>query len=286
MSQPPISVVMCVYNEEKFVRAALGSVLGQTFGDFEVVLIDDASDDATGDIIHGFDDKRIRYFRNEENVGLTMSLNRGLEFARGDLIARMDGNDVCAAERFERQVVCFEDNPNLDLVWTGVSYLSEDDRYVCRRRAVSERKAIDLLLSCRDNFPVGKNYVNHVTTMFRKSSVIKVGGYDERVKWGQDGNLWCRMLKAGCNFMMLDAALVFVRLTSGGITDKRGVESIEACERYSNVCLTNRAYLNSWWFWWGMRLGRRKMSQASKICKRMIAEGVLRRNRLDSEKVV
>src|SRR5689334_14706995 len=95
---------MSVYNGERFLREAVYSVLAQTFRDFEFLLIDDGSIDGTAAILDSFTDPRIVRLRNETNIGLTRSLNRGLEAARGDYIARMDGDDSSKPGRFAGQV--------------------------------------------------------------------------------------------------------------------------------------------------------------------------------------
>jgi len=82
---PKVSVVMAVYNGEKYLRHAIDSLLAQTFTDFEFIIVDDGSTDATSQIIQGYDDERIRFIQNEENIGLTRSLNKGLALAGGEL---------------------------------------------------------------------------------------------------------------------------------------------------------------------------------------------------------
>lgn len=101
----PVSVLMSVRNEEQFLPDALASLLKQSFSDFEIILVDDASIDRTPDIIRTFAtrDKRIKPLRNPSRLGLTRSLNRALEAASGPLIARLDGDDIACEDRLERQ---------------------------------------------------------------------------------------------------------------------------------------------------------------------------------------
>ena len=101
---PRISVIMPAYNAEKYIREAIDSILAQTYTDFEFIIIDDASTDATASIVESYSDERIRFFRNEHNMGVANTLNRGLDLAVGEYIARMDSDDISLPERFAKQV--------------------------------------------------------------------------------------------------------------------------------------------------------------------------------------
>jgi glycosyltransferase involved in cell wall biosynthesis len=99
-----VTVLMSVYNGERFLREAMESILEQTFSDFEFLIIDDGSTDSTPDIVRSFSDARIKLVRNERNMGMAFSWNRGLAIAKGEYIARMDADDVSLPERLKKQV--------------------------------------------------------------------------------------------------------------------------------------------------------------------------------------
>src|SRR3712207_6771527 len=101
---PLVSVILPVYNSEKYIGPAVQCILDQSLGDFELIVIDDASSDRTLEVVQSFRDERIRIVRKERNTGYTVSLNQGLSLARGKYIARMDADDVSLPERLERQV--------------------------------------------------------------------------------------------------------------------------------------------------------------------------------------
>ena len=111
MADPKVSVLMSVYNGEKYLREAVESILNQTFRDFEFIIIDDGSTDSTNEIIRSYSDCRIRLLENEENIGLTKSLNKGIDQCRGEYIARMDGDDVSLQQRFSKQLEYLINNP-------------------------------------------------------------------------------------------------------------------------------------------------------------------------------
>ena len=98
---PKVSVIMPVYNAEKYIGEAIESILDQTYTDFEFIIIDDGSSDGTVAAVKGYDDRRIRFYQNEHNMGVAATLNRGLDLATGEYIARMDSDDMSLPERFE-----------------------------------------------------------------------------------------------------------------------------------------------------------------------------------------
>ena len=92
--EPLVSIIMSVYNSEDYLKEAIDSILGQTYANLEFIIIDDASTDTSLDIIKSYNDKRILLIKNEVNIGLAASLNKGIEIARGKYIARMDSDDI------------------------------------------------------------------------------------------------------------------------------------------------------------------------------------------------
>ncbi len=165
---PRLSVLMPVYNAEKFLSEAIESILNQSFEDFEFIIIDDCSTDSSSKIIHSYNDGRIRYFRNEQNMGITPTLNRGIKLANCELIARMDADDISHPTRFVRQLDFIDKNPD------GVLYS-------CATNVITEDKK----LIYYDNHDPRYYYYNqifyswiyHPTVIFRKWAVEEVGMY-------------------------------------------------------------------------------------------------------------
>lgn len=120
MSNPMISVVMPVYNGEKYLSEAIDSILNQTYTDFEFIILNDGSTDKTEEIILSYDDPRIVYVRNKENLRIVKTLNKGIELAKGKYIARMDADDISFPERFEKQIKFMEDHLNVGICGTWV----------------------------------------------------------------------------------------------------------------------------------------------------------------------
>ena len=110
---PHVSFLLAVHNDARFIGATLRSILDQTFDDFELVVVDDASTDGTADLLRSSGDRRIRYVRNEDNLGQVPSLNVGLKLCRGELVARIDGDDLCEPTRLAAQVKYLGDYPDI-----------------------------------------------------------------------------------------------------------------------------------------------------------------------------
>lgn len=263
---PLISVVMGAHNEEAHIAEAISSILHQTYDCFEFIIIDDASTDRTRDIIRHIRDNRIRLLINDTNIGLTKSLNIGLRASKGTLVARMDANDIADPSRFKKQVALFRDHTDIDLVWTEASYITESGDALCPKSSPPSETVINLLESCTTNFPVKANYVNHISVMFRLATVMTLGGYDEDYKWGQDGNLWCRMLKSGAHFHRIDESLMQIRLTSEGVSATTlGVSVLDPNEYYSKICRRHGHYRKALRYMQRMPWNLRKLHQFASI---------------------
>lgn len=121
-----ISIILPTFNNERTIADSIRSILNQTFSDFELIIINDFSNDKTKEIIFSFNDPRIIYLENERNLGGAESRNKGLEKAKGDFIAMMDGDDIAIHERLEIQLNYLKNNPNIDLVASNIIYFTDN----------------------------------------------------------------------------------------------------------------------------------------------------------------
>jgi len=160
--KPPLTVLMPAYNAERYIVLAIQSILDQTFGDFELLVIDDGSTDRTGEIVRAFTDPRVRLIRNETNLRMAATLNRGLQLVRSEIIARMDADDVAVRNRFALQMRYLNDHPEMALVGTGMTLIDEEGRKIGASVPVTDVN----LLRWRNQFA---NQIAHPTTMFRRS---------------------------------------------------------------------------------------------------------------------
>jgi glycosyltransferase involved in cell wall biosynthesis len=181
---------MAVYNEAQYISTAIESILKQTFEDFEFLIIDDGSSDKTPEIIKYYAerDSRIRHLVNETNKGLPTSLNRGIEAANGEYIARMDADDRSLPERFERQVEFLETNSDVHVVGCNVRVIGVNGEYFGDREFPQDGRDPDTL---QQEGP----QVAHPSVMMRRTSVRAVDGYRTAFKYAQDLDLWIRMAR-------------------------------------------------------------------------------------------
>ena len=185
---PKISVIMPAYNAEQYISEAIESILGQTFADFEFIIIDDGSSDSTSGIIASYKDSRIRYFRNEKNLGIVGALNRGLALAAGEYIARMDADDISLPERFQTQCAYMEKHPDVGVCGTAIKVfgknMEEYDRFFSTNKA--DLKAELLFASC----------IAHPTAIIRRSVLAAHDlTYHEEYYGREDYALWWEISK-------------------------------------------------------------------------------------------
>ena len=211
---------MAVLDGERHVPEGIGSLLMQTHADFELIVVDDGSRDGTADAVRALGDPRIRLVRNERNLGLSASLNRALGLARGELVARQDVDDVSAPERLENQVAFLDAHPEVALV--GSAYREVDDA----RRPIADRSVptehADIVWAMHFHSP----FV-HSAVMWRRVPVRdEVGGYDERLAYSMDYDLW-RRIAARFRVANLPEPLVELRVHDRSMTATYGSRADE-----------------------------------------------------------
>ena len=182
---PRISVVMSVYNGQDYLREAVESILCQSYRDFEFIVVDDGSVDRTSEILEEYKDRRLRIV-HQENRGLTPSLNRGIQLARGEYIARQDADDVSMPERLETLMGILEGDPEVAMVGSYMIFIDSSGREAGRWRMPLDNEKIHEAM---------KNYnpMPHGASMFRKRCSEEVGNYRERFRYAQDYDFLLRI---------------------------------------------------------------------------------------------
>ena len=174
MNAIAISVVTPVYNGEKYLKETIESVLSQSFGDFEFIIVDDGSTDRSADIVASFRDPRIVYI-HQQNTGNPGALNRGLFASRGKYVARLDADDLCMPGRFQVQYDFLENNPDYSVCGSCAEMIDKDGEtvFVSKLPATDEeiRKVFD-----RENCMV------HSSIFFRRETAFNLGGYNEDIR--------------------------------------------------------------------------------------------------------
>lgn len=188
MNQPMITVLMSVYNGEKYLKEAIDSILAQTFKDFEFLIINDGSTDNSVNIIESYDDPRIKLINNEKNLKLIASLNKGISLARGKYIARMDSDDISMPERFEKEIKFLESNPDYGLVATYYTVIDGMGSEKYKMSYPSSNDLIKLFLSV--NCPIVHGSVMGRTELFKENPYGS-----KEFSAVEDYELWVRMSK-------------------------------------------------------------------------------------------
>ena len=218
-----VSVIMSNYNtDEEYLRVAIESVLNQTYDNFEFIIVDDCSTNNSVGVIESYSDKRIKLIKNKENMGLTKSLNVALKVARGEYIARMDADDICLPQRFEKQVLFLSQNPEYIVCGTAAEFVGVWQKYNSQKviyREIPEKDEYRIMLLFENN----PNIV-HISAMFN-ATIMRAYNieYNENYKYAQDYRMWvsCSEVAKCAN---LEDVLIQITVREGTISTSKKEE--------------------------------------------------------------
>jgi len=202
---PKISVVMTVYNGERFVKEAIDSILSQTFTDFEFIIVDNASADSTCSIISEYKDRRIKLIKNKDNLGQTKALNIGILSSSGEFIARMDADDISLPERLQIQYNFITKDKSLAVVGAWHKAIDEVGRSIRKIAMPTD----PFHIKCYLISPGALTYycISHPTVLIRKKVLDEAGLYNEQYLT-QDYELWLRISR---KFKLANVAKVLLK---------------------------------------------------------------------------
>lgn len=219
---PKISVLMSVYKEPvEWIELAIDSILNQTFKDFEFIIVNDKPDREENKLLlnkYATRDSRIVVITNDTNIGLTKSLNKGLQIAKGEYIARMDADDISMPDRFEKQVKFLDNHSEVGVCGSAIEYFG--GLYRIKRYPITTEQTFLFLETC----------FAHPSTMIRKSSVEREKFYNESYKVSQDYELWTYLYAKGVKFYNFEEVLLRYRFSAQQITAKVGREQVKASQ--------------------------------------------------------
>jgi glycosyltransferase involved in cell wall biosynthesis len=205
------TVLMSVYNGLPYLSEAIESVLAQTYRDFEFLIIDDASTDGSDRVLSKYAtrDPRIKILTNQRNRGLGYSLARGVEAASGTWIARIDADDIARPDRLQLQMNHVEQHPEVDVLGGHISFINERGDFLFEKPVPISHEEIYRL--------IWTNPFNHITVLFRRESILKVGSYSDRTRRSEDYELWVRCAAAGLRFANLPVVLTDYRFSEDNL---------------------------------------------------------------------
>ena len=182
---PKLSVIIPVFNAESYLREAIDSIIQQSFTDWELIIINDGSTDSSERIIADYTDPRIKYYKNEGNIGLIATLNKGIDLCKGEYIARMDADDISETDRFKYQLAFFKKNKEYAMCGTYAKIIDKNNQEIGKiiNLQTNDYLQINLLFSVPFLHP----------SMMIRGDVLRSNYFDPEYKHAEDYDLWCRI---------------------------------------------------------------------------------------------
>ncbi|MEZ6060573.1 MAG: glycosyltransferase [Planctomycetaceae bacterium] len=193
----------------ELLRQAIASVVAQTIGDWELLVVEDASEHSASDVLMEFSDPRIRHVKNSARTSFAAQLNRGLAEARAEWVARMDADDICEPHRLETQLAFLAANDSIDVLGSQLAVIDAAGRDIGFRRYPEPHD--EIVAALKRFCPLA-----HPAAIFRRQTILAAGGYDDETdETVADYDLWCRLAKQGTRFANHREALLKYRIHSG-----------------------------------------------------------------------
>lgn len=219
-----ISALLTTYNNEKYIQQTIDSVLNQTYKDFEFIIVNDGSTDRTKEILDNVNDKRVRIFHLEQNVGIPTALNFGIDKCQGEYVIKIDGDDLQHPERFEKQLRFMENHPEYVLSKTLFNYFPDNDEVAATPRYQHRLK---YNAPFKNNTKTSKEINEYLhwfccishSTMMVKTEILKKYRYNNYPVF-EDYDLFYRINKDGYKMGHLDECLVDIRVSEASVTAK------------------------------------------------------------------
>ena len=225
-----VSILLPVYNDEKFIFRSISSILNSTYKNFELVVVNDGSTDNTSEIINQFQDSRIRVYK-KMNTGLIDSLNYGLTKCNSDIIMRMDGDDEIIETKIDIQLKSFLKNNSI-LHGTGAKIIDNNSKEIHTVRVKENHNEI---INCLNKLNTS---LVHPSIMFYKDAILKSGGYDSKFEVAEDYELYHRISRIG-KISNIDIPLLRLRKNEDNISKKR------SSTQTLNTLIAREAYIKN-----------------------------------------
>lgn len=285
---PRVSVLLPVYNCDLYLRSALDSICSQKFPDFEVIAVDDGSTDQSLDILQSIaaSDSRFRVL-SRPNTGIVGAMNDGLELCRGELIARMDADDIALPDRFGRQVAHMDAHPECLALGTRVDMIDSEGNRIRSWSTETRHEAID-----NAHMLGNGGAITHPSSMIRRSAIDEVGGYREKCNLAEDLDLFLRLAERGQLANLPDVLLQWrMHLASTGTTKRvaqraAAATAVREAHERRGIAFQNLTSLQvkpasevhqimRMWAWWALEAGN--LSTARKYAWASFRQGPLDR---------
>jgi len=221
--KPLISVIMAAYNVERFIGAAIESVLAQTYSNWELIVANDASPDKVREIVEGYAkrDGRIRLINLEKNSGQAIARNRAVEKASGEYLAILDADDLALPNRFETQLAYFKAHPEVAILGSAAIIIDEHGKKLSTKIKTLTNEEIRFSLLLQSQFI-------HSSVMMKKSAFDELGGYRHEFVYAEDYDLWSRARDKGFIMANIAEPLISYRIQAQSVTMISKSQKIQA----------------------------------------------------------
>ncbi len=219
--EPLVSVIMAAKNVEKYISEAIDSVINQTYKNWELIIVDDGSNDTTLSIIHSYvkNDSRIKIICNEKSVGQAIARNTAVKNSSGDFLAILDADDIAMPDRITGQVHFLENNPNVSAIGGHAEIIDENGKSLGIKRKALNIDAIRFSLLLQNQFI-------HSAMMIRRDVFNKFGGYDNDFLYAEDYDLWCRIIEKNI-ILNINKVVSKYRIQPGSVTKMKDTQRIQ-----------------------------------------------------------
>lgn len=202
MDTPVVSVCIPAYNNENYIMHTVNSVLGQTFTDFELVVIDDCSKDGTAALIESITDSRVRLVRNEKNLGMAGNWNRCIEEAKASLVKILCADDLLYPDSLKKEVQALMEHPKVNLVCSDTALVNMDGEQVGVFKRWPKRGCMDGWKLARVSLLFNNFFGAPCNNLFRREAAVAVGGFDRAFPYILDFDFWIRLACTGDVFII------------------------------------------------------------------------------------
>ncbi len=216
-----VSVIMAAKNVEKYISEAIDSVINQTYKNWELIIVDDGSNDTTLSIINSYikNDSRIKIIRNEKSLGQAIARNTAVKNSSGDFLAILDADDIAMPDRIMEQVLFLGNNPNVSAVGGHAEIIDENGKSLGIKRKALNIDAIRFSLLLQNQFI-------HSTMMIRRDVFNKFGGYDNDFLYAEDYDLWSKIIEKNI-VLNIDKVVSKFRIQPGSVTKMKDTQIIQ-----------------------------------------------------------
>jgi len=216
---PKVSICIPAYNSAKYIGRTIESILSQTFDDFELIIVDDVSSDNTCEVITSFKDERIRFFKNEKNQGLVGNWNVCMNYATGEYIHYLCGDDVIYPECIAKKVKILDENDNVALVFSASHIINENDKIIFSRRYYKKDRQFNGKSFLKKSFRTKNIYGEPSNVLFRKNLIERAGLFESSLCYSPDWEYWMRLSLYG-DVSYIDDYLMSFRISDTSETGK------------------------------------------------------------------